>query len=443
MTNALKSAPATLAATSLGDHRRFARIGAVAVTLCFGGFGGFAALAPIDSAAIAPGQVAVDTSKKPLQHLEGGIVREILVKENEHVSEGQALFRLEPTAARANADLVRKQLDAALANEARLIAEQARQPRIIFPAALLARRNVPEMTAVLLDQERQFDERRRSIDGQGRILEARIEQTTRDVTGKTAQATSLKGQIASLTAEYVKVTPLADRGFYPVNKRLGMERDLIRMKGEIGVAEAEIARGAEIIREARLQIDQVKQKFQEDVAQQLAEARGRLTDTRAKLAIADDVLTRVEIRAPRAGVVQGLKVFAAGTVVKPGETIAELVPVEDALVMSARVSPLDIDSVAKGQKATVRFPAFSSRSTSPVLGIVQSISADTLIDEATKQPYYLARVVVDLKTLPASLASRIVPGMPADVMIATGERTMLGYLMGPLMDSLGRGFREK
>ena len=443
MTTAPQSFSSATATTDLGDHSRFTRIGFLAIALSFGGFGGWAALAPIDSAAIAPAQVAVDTSKKPLQHWEGGIVREILIKENERVAEGQVLFRLEPTAARANAGTVRMQLDAALAAEARLIAEQARLPRITFPDLLLARRHNPEVAGGMADQERQFDERRRSIEGQVRIFEARSEQTTRDVTGKTAQAESLKGQIASLTAEYAKVTPLVERGFYPVNKRLAMERDLIRLKGELGQAEAEIARGAEIIREARLQIDQVTQKFQEDVAQQMGEARGRLSDTREKLAIADDVLTRVEIRAPRAGIVQGVKVFAAGTVVRSGETIAELVPVEDALVMSARVSPLDIDSVAKGQKATVRFPAFASRTTSPVLGQVQSISADTLIDEATKQPYYLARVVVDLKTLPEALSARIVPGMPADVMIATGERTMLRYLLGPLMDNLGRGFREK
>ena len=443
MTTALETQPTARPVDNLGDHSRFARIGTIAVLVCFGGFGGFAALAPIDSAAVAPALVAVDTSKKPLQHLEGGIVREILVKENGRVTQGQVLFRLEPTPARANADLVRKQLDAALAQEARLVAEQGRKPRVVFPDAMLARRGVAEVAATILDQERQFAERRRSIEGQERIVEARIAQTTREVAGRSAHAASLKGQIASLAAEHAKVTPLVERGFYPVNKRLAMERDLIRLKGELGQAEAEIARSAETIREARLQIEQITQKFQEEVAQQMAEARGRLSDMREKLAIADDVLTRVEIRAPRAGVVQGLKIFAAGTVIKPGETIAELVPVDDALVLSARVSPLDIDSIAKGQKATVRFPAFANRSASPMVGSVQSISADSLIDEATKQPYYLARVAVDLKSLPVALSSRIVPGMPADVMIATGERTLLNYLIGPLTESLGRGFREK
>ena len=439
MTNARKDLPTT----PMTDYRRFVLMGFTAVALSFGGFGGWAALAPIDSGAVAPAQVAVDTNRKPLQHLEGGIIREILVRESQRVSEGDVLFRLEPTQARANAELYRKQLDAAMALEARLVAEQGRSASIAWPRPLLDRRGVPEVAAAIIDQQRQFDDRRRSLNGQTRILEARIEQTTREMKGRQAVAKSQNGQIRSVEAEYAKVSPLAERGLYPVNKRLVMERDLLRLKGELGVTEAEIARGEETVREARLQIEQLTHKFEEDIAQLMGDTRSRLSDIRERLAMADDVLTRVEIKAPRSGIVQAMKVFAAGTVVKAGETIAELVPVDDTLILTARVSPLDVDSVRPGQKTTVRFQAFSNRLAKPIFGEVATISADSLFDETTRQPYFSARIIVDLKSLPADLSSRIVPGMPADVLIATGERTLLAYLMGPLLDSISRGFREK
>lgn len=426
-----------------GDYRRYACLGYGAIAVVFGGFGLWAAMAPLDSAAIAQARVAVETDRKPVQHLEGGIVQEILVKEAQHVEEGQVLFRLQPTQALANADLQRKQLDAALAIEARLVAEQEGASRIMFPEAVVQRQAVPETTNAIADQKRQFAERARSLRNQIAILNARIEQSTREIEGRDSKKAALASQLASYATELERVSSLAAKGLYPQNRLLSLERERTRVAGELGTTDSEIARLREAIEEARHQIRQTQQHQLEEVAQQLAEVRGRISDVREKLTIAQDVLTRMEVRAPRRGIVQALKVHAVGAVVRPGDMLAEVVPEGDVLILAARVSPLDIQSVSGGLRAEVRFPAFSSLHPPTIFGQIESISAASVVDETTKEPYYLARVIIDLGTIAPQLSKRLVPGMPADVLISTGERTMLQYLLGPLRDALARTMRER
>ena len=425
------------------NHSRPALAGAAVIVLAFGFAGAWAAHAPLDSAAIAQGQIEADSRRKAIQHLEGGIVEEILVKENEIVRRDQLLFRLEPVQARANAGMLHKQLDAALAQEARLLSELEGSSEIKFPRELLDRRDIPETAAAIAGEERQFTERRLSLANQVRILNARVEQTAQDIMGHSRQENAMLGQIESMAGELDKVAPLADKGMYPQNRLLGLQRDKIRMEGELGQARAAIARLSKQREETGLQSDQTVQKFREDAAHDLADARSRLSDVREKLAIAGDVLTRVEIRAPVAGVVQNLRVNGAGAVVKAGDTIADLVPIDDTLIVTAQVSPLDIDSVAAGQKAELRFTSFSHRKVPGMFGQVQSVSADAMYNETTKQSYYLARVAVDRASIPDNIASKLTPGMPADVLIVTGERTMLDYIVGPLASALSKGMREE
>jgi HlyD family secretion protein len=198
-----------------------------------------------------------------------------------------------------------------------------------------------------------------------------------------------------------------------------------------------------LIQQSRLQIGQVRQKYQSEISEQLDKTRARLSDLREKLVIAEDVLRRIDVRAERDGIVMNMKVHTIGAVVKPGDTLAEIVPVGEGLNVMARVAPRDIESVMVGQKAEVRFPNFSSRQTPIILGRVESISADAMKDDTTKQPYYSAKIVIDYATLPPEIAQRILPGMQADVLISTGERTVLEYLVGPLMNALAKTFREK
>ncbi len=429
--------------TVSSDHRLYAWLGYGAVAIVFGAFGVWAALAPLDRAAIAPGQVAVESNRKAVQHLEGGIVREILVKDTQLVQEGDVLFRLQPTQAQANTDLLRKQLDAALALEARLNAEKTGANAVVFPEAVLAHISVPETATAIEDQRRQFNERRLSLQNRIDILNKQIEQKRQDRAGREQQRASLASQVGSLTKEMNAVAPLVAKGYYARNKFAALEREQARLQGDLGLAESDIARMAKTIEEAQLQISQTRQKTDEEVSQQLADIRGKLSDMREKLLIAEDVLKRVDVVAQRSGIVLGLKVHTIGAVVKPGDTLAEIVPVNDNLDVSARVSPADIDTVAVGQKAEVRFPNFSSRRTPVILGRVESVSADSMEDPTTHQSYYSARVLIDYNTIAPELAHKILPGMQADVLISTGERTVLDYLVGPLMSAFAKTLREK
>jgi HlyD family type I secretion membrane fusion protein len=435
------------AAKNLDDHRGYARFGFAAIALVFGGFGIWATFAPLDKAAVAQGQVAVESNNKPVQHLEGGIVREILVRDAQQVKEGDVLLRLQPTNAQANLEMLRKQIDANQAQEARLVAEQTRADQIQFPADLLARRNIGETDMAMRDQERQFRERRQSLEGQTGILAAQIEQKQQDITGRTRQRDSLAAQRASYKSEMTTVYPLVEKGFYARNKYLALERDSQRVEGEFGVAESDILRFGKAIEEAKLQIKQTRFKFDDEVSTALNDIRAKISDAREKIVMAVDVLTRVDVRAPRSGTVLGLKVHGVGAVVKPGETLAEIVPFGEGLLVTARVQPNDIESVEVGQTAEVRFANFSSRQTSVILGKVISVAPDATVDQTgnqqQQQPYFATKIVIDYSAVPENIAKKIQPGMQADVMISTGERTALNYFIGPLKSSFAKTFREK
>jgi len=426
-----------------GDFRRYALLGYVSIALVFGGFGVWASVAPLDRAAVATGQVAVSGDHKVVQHLEGGIIREILVKETQQVKEGDVLFRLQPTEAQANTDILRKQMDAELAEEARIVAEQTNAASITFPDSILARRDVLETATAIADQQRQFVEHRAQLINQINILNSQIAQQQQELAGRDRQRAALSDQLASYTTEMNNVQPLVDKGYYPRNKFLELDRDRARVEGDLGQAQADVARLTQQVEQTRLQINETQQKYQNDLSQQLDTTRGKLSEAREKLRIAEDVLRRVDIRAERDGIVMNVKVHTVGEVIKPGDTLAEIVPVGEGVNVMAHVSPRDIESVAVGQKAEVRFPNFSSRRTPIILGKVQSVSADSIMDEVTKQPYYSARISIDYSTLPPEIADHILPGMQADVLISTGERTMLQYLVGPLMNALSKTFREK
>ena len=408
-----------------GDFRRYALLGYLSIALVFGGFGVWAAVAPLDRAAVATGQVAVSGDHKVVQHLEGGIVREILVKETQQVKQGDVLFRLQPTEAQANTDILRKQMDALFAEEARIVAEQSNVASITFPDSVLARRNVPETAQAIADEQRQFVDHRAALLSQVNILNSQIAQQQQELAGRDRQRAALADQLASYTTEMNNVQPLVDKGYYARNKFLELDRDRARVEGDLGQAQADVARLSHQVEQTKLQIDQALQKNQNDLSQQLDTTRGKLSELREKVRIAEDVLRRVDIRAERDGIVMNVKIHTVGEVVKPGDTLAEIVPVGEGVDVMAHVSPRDIESIAIGQRAEVRFPNFSSRKTPIILGTVQSVSADSKMDDNTKQPYYSARITIDYSTLPKEVSEHILPGMQADVLISTGERTVL------------------
>ena len=425
------------------DHSGFARFGYAAIAVVFRGLGVWAYYAPLDSAAHATARVAVESDRKPVQHLEGGIVREIVVKETQRVKEGDVLFRLQPTQAQASSDTIAKQVDVAMAQEARLLAESSNDTSIRFPDVLLTRRSIPETATAIADQQKQFTERRRSLDNQTSIFRVRIEQTSKDMAGRRARLDSSRGMHKNLTEELANLEPLKAKGLTTNTRILPLQREKLRLESDIGQLVADLAKLEESIEESAIQIRLAEQKFREEAQGQIADVRGKLSELREKLGVAKDVLSRVEVKAPRDGIVQGIKVQSIGAVVKPGETMAEVIPVGDELVLSAQVTPVDIDSVHAGQKAEIKFPSFSRRDTPAIFGKVANVSAESFVDEATKQPYYRAKIVIDPNGIPADLARRLVPGMPAEILIIRGERTALDYLIGPLRDALWRTMRDR
>jgi HlyD family type I secretion membrane fusion protein len=425
------------------DHGRYVILGGLTAFSVFFGLGTWAAIARLDSAVMAPGIITVETNRKTVQHLEGGIVDEIMVRDTQIVAAGDLLLRLRPVQADASQETQTNALDAALTLEARLIAEQNGAPKVVYPAETLERANRPVTKRTIEGQDRQFAERRASIENQVNILRNRIVQARKQLQGLNASLVGSKASMVSLQAEYKRIKPLADRGQFPVNRAADLQRRVDEGIARVGQIEADVAKTQESIGETELQIIQTEQKFKEDVAQALRDVRVQIGDVTEKIRVTHDVLSRVEVRAPAAGMVQNMRVHTVGGVVRGGEPILDLIPSTDTLNIQARVAPLDGNYIWKGQAAEVKFPGFKDRSIPLIMGKVRERSADTLPGEANKEPYYLAIVEVLESELPKALRGRLGAGMPVELMIATGERTALEYFVGPLLDALRPAGREK
>ena len=426
---------------------RTAALGYGIIFLTFGVVGGWAAVAKIDRAVSAPGVVAIDTNRKTVEHLEGGIVREILVKEGEAVAERAILFRLENVQAKANYELNENQLHALLAAEARLVAERDEKSDITWPEEI-----APSSTGVwdtkawdkqvMANQTAEFNKRRLSLQGQVEVLKSRTDQLRDVVHGTELEKESTENQVDYINKELTGLRELSKQKLIPATRLYAMERERERIQGSIGEAIAEMLKSSEQIGEYNLQILQLKEKFQEQVAGSLTEVRQKLADTREKIAVTKDVLRRVEVVAPVAGTAQNLKVFTIGQVVCAGEPLLDIVPKNEHLIIEVQISPNDIDGVLAGQKAEIRFPAFHSRTIPLILGHLETVSKDRLDDETSKQPYYRGIVGLDSTDVPDEWRSRVRAGMPAEVIVATGERTVLSYFVSPLTSTLRRGFIE-
>lgn len=425
-----------------GDWRTPARRGFGVVLLTFGVFGGWAGLASVDGAVIAAGSIVVESDRKTVQHLEGGIVKDLMVTGAAHVEQGQVLLRLDSTQERAREEIARSAVYSAFAEEARLQAEAEGSDKITFPTELVQKSSDPSAQRAIGDQKRRFEERRVARKIEISILEERIGQSQRQIQGNVAQSKGARTQLDSITQEYTKLKPLVDQGIVPFARVATLERSKADLEGRVGAYDADIARFGRTIDETRLQINQVGQKVLEEATAKLADTRAQLADAREKWRVAAEVLARMEVRAPRSGRIVNLKVHTIGAVVRPGDVLMEIVPDNDVLVVAAKVSSLDINHVQIGLPTEVRLPSFKARSTPIAVGEVLSIAADAVRDEATHQPYYEVKVSVEVKNFPEKIREKLKPGMVADVLIATGERTVLAYLTQPMTDAIRRGMRE-
>lgn len=429
--------------TNRGCYRGYARLGFATILVGFCGLLGWAALAPLDSAAVATGQVEVETAIKPVQHLEGGLVSAILVKEADHVRQGDILFQLQSTHAKAKLDGLQIQLDTEHGNRARLQAEQLGASAIAFPNELLSRGHDRRVARIMANQRRQFQNRMALLRERVLMLQSRIAETNAIKTAKQGRERALVAELASLTEEVKRLTPLVERGLYPRNKLAQSTRKRQRLAGDLDYVRGEIERQAKAAEGANLQVAHVRQQHQEELSRMLAETDTKIAALDADLNVARDQMARVVVRAPRDGVIQNIKVSAIGEVVKPGQLLAEIVPVADKLVIGAKLAPIDIDSIRSGLKAELRVRAFSASRTPAIRGRVTKVSADTLIDEVSNQAYYKVSIEIDRTSVAADLARRMVPGMPVDVIISTGERTALQYLFDPLLNAFAKSMREK
>src|SRR5262245_5360251 len=419
-------------------------MGYAIILLCFVVLGGWAAVTPLAGAVVASGLVTTEGNKKTIQHLEGGIVKEILIREGDHVDTAQIILRMDDTSAKANLEILKNQLYAAVARDARLSAELDGRVEVPFPDELTLASNDPVAAKAMDDQRDQFKERQGSLEGQISILRSRADQLRQEIEGLDRQRGANEEQINFINDELRDVRGLFEKSLVSKTRWLALERERARLAGEIGRAIAERAKAEKGIGETELQIQQTKQKFQEDASKDLVDTREKLRDLRNKFVVAQDAFRRLDITTPVTGRVQNLKVFTIGAVVRPGEAVLDIAPDKDKLVVQAQVSTLDIHGIHAGNVAEVRFPAFHDRALPMIAGTILSISQDRLIDESTKQqPYYLALIDVPEENIPTHYRGKVAPGMNAEVIMPTIERTALDYLVEPLRNRIRTAFRER
>lgn len=415
------------------------KIGLYIFFLIFGLFGLWSAFAPLDGAAFAPGTVTVKSYNKVVQHLEGGIVAEILVQDGDVVEAGQPLLELDDTQARTSLEIINSQYVALKMREARLISERDGASEVDYPTALAA--STANAAQEMGAQNQLFEARRDSNEGRMQILEQRVNQLQNQVQGMEALQTTKESLARSFSEELEDTQKLLDQGFSEKTRLREAERSFASFSGEAAELTANIAATQVQIGETELQILQLKSDFHSEVVSELSEVKTSLKDASERLTALQDVVSRTTITAPDAGVVNGMQVHTVGGVISAGSPIAEIVPGNDELVIQASVSPVDIDRVSEGQEARIRFSTFGSRAPT-FFGTLISLSADALTDESTGASFYLARIELNADSREELGNQVLLPGMPAEVFINTGSRTFLQYLFKPLSNTVARSFNE-
>jgi HlyD family secretion protein len=413
------------------------------VFLTFGVFGVWAAVAKIDSAIIAPGVISVEGNRKVVQHLEGGIVEEIRVAEADVVKKGDVLLRLSDVEARSNLEVVRTRLDLARIIEARLLAERSAAEEMSLPDHL-AESERPSIRAVIDDQLELFVDRRSLLQSRVEILDARISQTHEQIAGLEQQRDALERRLANYREMVDRMTEGSAQGLVQTNLVSQRQDELIQIEADLGRVISEIATAKTAISETELQRLQANQEYRERANSELEEIRSQISELQERMKVAQDVLTRTEVVAPDSGTIQNVKVHTVGSVIRPGDVLMELVPEDERLVINARVAPIDADRVFPGMEAEVRFTAFKARLTPFVLGTVESVSNDVIEPQNPQEaPYFLARVHVADEDIEDDVQARLTAGMPADVVVTGGERSVLTYLSAPLMDAVRKSMTEE
>jgi len=428
---------------ALRSIRRHLLVGVIVAFLLVGGVGGWASTTEFAGAVIAQGTLVVDTNVKKVQHPTGGVVGELRVRDGDKVKEGDIVVRLDDTQTRANLQIVVKGIWELLARKAREDAELAGDAQIVFPQELMDRAEDPEVANLIQSEKKLFDIRRNAREGLKAQLTERTAQSEEEIKGLTAQVESKDKQIDWIKQELVGVNDLWKKQLVQFQRVTQLEREGARLDGERGQLIASIAQSRGKISETKIQILQIDQDMRTEVGKDLADIRGKMAELVEKRVSAEDMLKRIDIRAPQNGMVHQLDVHTVGGVITAGQLIMLIVPDAEKLIVEAKVQPQDIDQLRVGQPAVLRFTAFNMRTTPELNGTVAVVSADITQDQRSGANYYTIRIAVSPDELARLEGLKLVAGMPVEVFVQTNPRTIVSYVVRPFHDQIMKAFRER
>lgn len=417
-------------------------VGVLGFLTLIGLFGGWAVGTEIVGAVIAQGSLVVETSLKKVQHPVGGVVSELMVRDGDRVKAGDVVMRIDATMTRANLAIIVKSLDQFVARKARLESERNRAGIVVFPQVLLGRAGDAEIAAMINAEQRLYESRKAVRESKKHQLEQRVRQLRDEIAGMDAERAANFREQGMVDDELNRFRSLHDRGLMEKSRLITLERQATDIEGDIGRLMAGIAGVEAKISETALQIIQIDEQWSEEVGSDLREMDARIGEYVERRVAAEDQLKRVDIIAPQDGVVHQLAVHTVGGVIAPGEPIMMIVPEVDRLVVEAKVAPQDIDQIYYGQTTNLRFSAFNQKTTPEITGTVERISADVTVDTRTGTSYYVVRVATSQEQIKRLGEFSLMPGMPVEAFITTGERSVLSYFLKPLLDQANRTFRE-
>ncbi len=418
-------------------------LGVIGLLLLIGGFGSWAVLANISGAIITSGRVAVESNRQVVQHPDGGVVSEILVREGDRVEEGQVLVRLDPTLLKSTSDILRSQLFEFEARTARLIAERDEAAEIVFPDHILdAARDIPAIAEIVEGQRSLFEARAASRAREAEQLERRKDQIGSQIDGIGAQDAAMTMQLDLIREELGAQQSLLDRGLAQAPRVLALRREEASMLGQVGDFAATVAELTGRSTEIDLEILKLVNTSREEAITELRDLQFRQIELAEQFRSVTGQLARLDITAPVAGIVYDMQVFARRSVIRPADPVLFIVPQDRPLVIQTRVDPIHIDSVFPGQPVTLRLPTFDARTTPELFGSIVRVSPDAFTDQTTGATYYQAEVLPDEGQIDRLGDLALLPGMPVEAYLRTEDRTPLGYLVKPLADYFNRAFRE-
>ncbi len=423
--------------------KRYVVFGFATLFVLVGGLGGWAATTDLSGAVIAPGTVVVASSVKKIQHPSGGIIGKIFVKNGDHVKAGEVLVRLDETVTRAQLQVITKQMDELRGRQARLRAERDGAATVAFPDDLLARAAEPDVGHITSGERTLFESRLRSREAQKAQLSERIAGLQEEVAGLTSQADAKTRELNLIGKELAGLETLETQRLVPTSKMMSIRREGARLEGEKAQLQAAAGSSRGKIAEIELQKLGIDIEARSDIIKDLRETEGRLVELSERRTAAEDQLRRIELTSPVDGVVHQLTVHTVGGVINPAEQLMLVVPADDRLVVEAKIAPHDIDQARMHEDATIRFPAFNQRTTPTLSGRVLDISADLTRDPQTGMSYFTANLEIPESEIPKLNGHKLMPGMPAEVQIATISRSALSYLVKPLEDAFAKAFRER